>query len=47
MDIAAWENRVRTQFGFLADLDRDEQRWVACDHRHRDEIDAALAAIGS
>lgn len=43
--IEEWEQRVRTRFAFLADLAEDERRWAACDHRHRDEIDAAIAAF--
>jgi hypothetical protein len=43
--IEEWEQRVRSRFTFLADLDDDERRWAMCDHRHRDEIDAAIAAL--
>ncbi|MBI4613874.1 MAG: nucleotidyl transferase AbiEii/AbiGii toxin family protein [Planctomycetes bacterium] len=46
VDIPAWEERVRSRFGFLVDLDEDEQRWVACDPRHRVEIEEALRAGG-
>lgn len=46
VDLAGWERRVRQRFPFLADLDPDERRWVACDPRHRREVDAALAAGG-
>lgn len=47
VDIETWEERVRTRFAFLAGLDADERRWAVCDHRHRDQIDAALAEAGS
>lgn len=43
--IEEWEQRVRTRFAFLADLDDDEGRWATCDHRHREEIEAAIAAL--
>jgi hypothetical protein len=43
--IEEWEQRVRTRFAFLADLDDDERRWALCDHRHRDEIEAAIVAL--
>jgi len=45
VDIEGWELRVRKRFAFLADLDDDERRWAACDHRHRDEIEAAIAVL--
>lgn len=44
--IAAWERRVRDRFGFLTDMDGDEQRWASCDPRHRVEIDEALRCGG-
>lgn len=44
VDLAGWEQRVRARFGFLAALDADEQRWAACDPRHRREIDRASTA---
>lgn len=47
VDLVAWEARVRTRFGFLAELDEDERRWTACDPRHRREIEAALAELRS
>jgi len=47
VDVAAWEARVRTRFAFLTDLDTDEQRWAACDERHRREVENALAALQS
>lgn len=47
IDIETWEQRVRTRFAFLGDLDHDEQRWAACDHRDRGQIDAALAGLRS
>ena len=31
VDLVRWEARVRTRFGFLTELDVDEQRWTACD----------------
>lgn len=43
--IEAWEQRVRTRFGFLADLDSDEQRWAACSERDQREIERALADL--
>ena len=43
---AGWERTVRHRYGFLADLDDSERRWVACDPRHRREVEAALAAGG-
>jgi predicted nucleotidyltransferase component of viral defense system len=46
VELEVWERRVRERFGFLADLDQDEQRWTACDPRHRDEINAALSTQG-
>lgn len=45
VDIEAWEQRARARFAFLADLDDDERRWATCDHRHRDEIEAAIVAL--
>lgn len=45
IDLEAWESRARTRFRFLADLDEHERRWAACDPRHRDEIEEALAAL--
>lgn len=47
VDVAAWEAHVRTRFAFLADLDADEQRWAACDERHRREVENALATLPS
>jgi len=47
VDIPAWEARVRTRFAFLAALEDDERRWLECSHRHRDEVDAALAAMST
>jgi predicted nucleotidyltransferase component of viral defense system len=46
IDIEVWERRVRARFGFLAGLDTDEQRWAACDPRHRAEINDAIAGGG-
>lgn len=42
IDVEAWEQRVRTRFQFLDDLDEDEQRWAACDPRDRPSIEEAL-----
>lgn len=47
VEVAAWEARVRTRFAFLTELDTDEQRWAACDERHRREVENALAALPS
>ena len=44
VEISDWEARVRTR-AFLANLDADEQRWAACDERHRIEVQNALAAL--
>jgi predicted nucleotidyltransferase component of viral defense system len=46
VDLVAWERLVRQRFRFLADLDDDERRWIACDPRHRREIEAALTTGG-
>lgn len=43
--IEEWERLVRTRFQFLADLDDDERRWAGCDHRHREEIEAAISVL--
>lgn len=45
VDLAAWMARVRERFPFLADLDADEQRWAACNERHRAEVEAAIVAL--
>jgi uncharacterized protein len=45
VEVERWEARVRERFQFLAELDEDEQRWAACDERHRREIDPALASL--
>ena len=42
VDLLGWEQRVRSRFGFLADLDGVEQRWSACDQRHRLEVEEAI-----
>lgn len=47
VDLDRWEARMRARFQFLADLDDDEQRWAACDERHRREIAAALDALSN
>jgi predicted nucleotidyltransferase component of viral defense system len=46
VDLIGWEYRVRQRFAFLADLDPDEQRWAACNPRHRREVDIALGNGG-
>jgi hypothetical protein len=46
VDIPGWEQRVRSRYGFLADLDADEQKWAACDPRHRGEVEAAIDGGG-
>jgi hypothetical protein len=46
VDLERWERIVRERFGFLAALDEDEQRWAACDPRHRREIETAIASGG-
>ena len=46
VDVVAWERRVRGRFGFLADLDDIERRWVQCDPRHRAEINDAIRTGG-
>ncbi len=46
VDIPAWEQTVRDRYGFLADLDEEENRWTACDPRHRAEIEEALRTGG-
>jgi predicted nucleotidyltransferase component of viral defense system len=45
LELARWEERVRTRFQFLADLDDDERRWSTCDERLRREVEAALADL--
>lgn len=47
IDIAMWERRVRRRFGFLADLNEDEQRWATCNPRHRFEVERACGAGGA
>jgi hypothetical protein len=46
VDLVGWERTVRRRFTFLTNLDDDEQRWAACDPRHRRQVEAALAAGG-
>lgn len=46
VDLLGWEQRVRSRFGFLADLDEVEQRWSACDQRHRLEVEEAIYNAG-
>ncbi len=45
LELARWEERVRTRFQFLANLDDDERRWSTCDERLRREVEAALADL--
>ena len=45
VDLKSWERRVRVRFEFLTNLDAEEQRWAACDPRHRHEIETAIAAL--
>jgi len=46
VQLATWERQTRSRFGFLRNLDPDEQRWAACDLRHRREIEEAIAHGG-
>ncbi len=46
VDLQRWERIVRARFDFLTDLDDDEGSWVACDPRHRREVEAAITAGG-
>lgn len=46
LDIAGWEARVRSRFGFLATMDEQEQRWAECNARDHDEVLKHLAAGG-
>ena len=46
VDLKRWERIVRKRFEFLAALDADERRWVACDPRARHEIETAINAGG-
>lgn len=46
VDLQRWERVVRKRFKFLAALDDDERRWVACDSRDRHEIETAIDAGG-
>jgi len=46
VDLERWERVVRERFEFLAALDDDARRWVACDPRHRHEIKTAIDAGG-
>lgn len=39
LGFGTWEERVRTRFRFLADLDDDERRWATCDERLRKEVE--------
>jgi predicted nucleotidyltransferase component of viral defense system len=47
VDLAAWERQVRTRFGFLADLDPQEQAWAVCDPRQRFEVETAMRSYGA
>jgi predicted nucleotidyltransferase component of viral defense system len=46
VDVAAWVQRVRSRYSFLAALDDEERRWALCDPRHRTEIDQAIQSRG-
>ena len=46
VDIPAWERSVRERFGFLAELDVDEQRWCSCSPRERFEVEQVLQTGG-
>jgi predicted nucleotidyltransferase component of viral defense system len=46
VNLVEWERTVRRRFAFLADLDEEEQRWAACDPRHRSEIETAQTRGG-
>lgn len=35
VDIAGWEQRVRSRYGFLASFDEDERRWAGANPAHR------------
>ncbi|MCU1363184.1 MAG: hypothetical protein JWM55_1012 [Acidimicrobiaceae bacterium] len=45
VNLAEWERTVRRRFSFLVDLDEEERRWVACDPRHRSEVESAHLLI--
>lgn len=45
VDLKRWEVRIRQRFAFLADLEEDERRWLACDPRHRWEVESALRSL--
>lgn len=45
-DIEGWERKVRARFAFLEKLDADEQQWVKCNVRDREEVVALLATGG-
>lgn len=40
VDIPAWLATVDDRYGFLRDLDADEERWAACNPAHRYEIES-------
>jgi hypothetical protein len=42
-----WGEGIRPRFAFLRDLDEDEARWLACDPRHRAEVESALRSVGA
>lgn len=46
IDLPGWEALVRHRFTFVSELDDTEQRWAACDPRHRREIEHALRSGG-
>jgi predicted nucleotidyltransferase component of viral defense system len=42
-----WIATIRGRYAFVAELDVDERRWVACNERDHQEVDRALASYGS
>ena len=45
VDIATWMTVVQRRYGFLRDLDEDEQRWCLCNPRDSYEVDQVLASM--
>ena len=43
--IGEWINIVSSRYGFIAELDSDERRWLACNERDRYEVDMAMASF--
>ncbi len=46
VDIAGWEQRVRSRYGFLARLDQDEERWANANPGDRWSALQAVTVIG-